>query len=173
MLFRFAAKVEYRKEYPRWAPSDIIDNRRVMELILTKSSDWSYEEEYRLVNIAAPPSSSFLQLHGDFFRLPSGALKSVIMGCEAHHKTIAALIKEVAPDIPIKRAKRIPNLYKLEIVDYLPGWSGRRSVFLTISISCSFPSSSRTNSFRFSNAYFTGPLTVTFAAFDHRQRNRS
>jgi hypothetical protein len=120
MLFRFAAKVEYRKEYPRWAPTDLSDGRRVMELILTKSSDWNYEEEYRLVNIAAPPSSSFLQLHGDFFRLPNGALKSVIMGCEADHQTIAVLIKEIAPDIPIKRAKRSPNLYKLEIVDYLP-----------------------------------------------------
>lgn len=122
LLFRRAGEVEYREAYPRWVPCDINDKPgRVMELILTKSSDWSYEEEYRLISIDAPPSSSFLQLHGEFFRLPNGALKSVIIGCNADHQTIATLIKECSPELPIKRAIRSPNIYKLEIVDYFPG----------------------------------------------------
>ena len=121
MLFGKAGEVVYREEYPRWVPCDINDAPgRVMELILTKSSDWCYEKEYRLISIDAPSSSSFLQLHGDFFRLPNGALKSVIMGCDADHQTIATLIKECTPELPIKMAVRSPNLYKLEIVDYLP-----------------------------------------------------
>ena len=121
MLFSKAGEVRYLKEYPRWVPCDVNDQPgRVMELILTKSSDWCYEKEYRLISIDPPPSSSFLQLHGEFFRLPDGALKSIIMGCEADHKNIAALVKELAPTLPIKRAVRSPNLYKLEIVDYLP-----------------------------------------------------
>ncbi len=119
-LFRSAGEVKYHAEYPRWVPCDINDKPgRVMELILTKSSDWSYEKEYRLVSIDAPLASSFLQLHGDFFRLPDGALKSVIMGCQADHKAIASLIREHAAELPIKHAVRSPNLYKLEIADYL------------------------------------------------------
>jgi len=120
MLFSNACEVVYREAYPKWIPYDINDEpRRVMELILTKAEEWCYEKEYRLVSVDAPPTSSFLHLHGDFFRLPNGALKSVIMGCEADHRTISALIKDCAPDLPVKRAVRSPNLYKLEIVDYL------------------------------------------------------
>lgn len=119
LLFRTAGKVEYREEYPRWVPCDINDAPgRVMELILTKSSDWSYEEEYRLISIDASRSSGFLQLHGDFFRLPDGALKSVIIGCQADHQTITNLIRHNAPELPIKRVVRSRNAYKLEIVDY-------------------------------------------------------
>ena len=70
-------------------------------------------------SIDAPPASSFLQLHGDFFRLPDGALKSLIMGCEGDHRTIGALGKECAPNLLIKRAPRSPNLYRLEI-DHFP-----------------------------------------------------
>lgn len=118
-LFRDAAEVEYRQEYPRWVPCDIHDTPgRVTELILNKSTAWDYEKEYRLVSVR-PPSSSFLQLHGDFFRLPPGALNSVIMGCGADHQTVAALIREHAPELPIKRAVRSPNIFKLKIVDYL------------------------------------------------------
>jgi hypothetical protein len=116
MLFRFARKVQYRDEYPRWVPCDINDKPdRVGELILTKSSDWSYEEEYRLISMDGHP---FLHLCGDFFRLPNGALKSVIIGCEADHRTIGAFIKECVPEMPLKRAVRSPNIYRLEIVEY-------------------------------------------------------
>jgi hypothetical protein len=122
MLFRTAGQVTYREQYPRWVPCDINDTPgRVMELILTKSSDWNYEEEYRLISIDAPPSSNCLQLHGDFFRLPTGALKSVIIGCEADHQTISTLVKQYAPELPVKRVVRSSTFYKLEIVDYLPG----------------------------------------------------
>ncbi|MGA2580156.1 MAG: hypothetical protein ABSH24_29525 [Bryobacteraceae bacterium] len=86
------------------------------ELILTKATAWEYEKEYRLVSVA---SSSFLQLHGGFFRLPPGALNSVIIGCGADHQTIAALIGKHAPELPIRRAVRPPNIFKLKIVDYL------------------------------------------------------
>jgi hypothetical protein len=121
-LFRTAAEVVYRKKYPRWVPCDINDKPgMVMELILTKSCDWFYEEEYRLVSVQTSALNNFQQLHGDFFRLPKGALKAVIMGCEADHKNIGAFIREHAPHLPIKKAVRSPNLYTLDIVDYLPG----------------------------------------------------
>jgi hypothetical protein len=121
VLFSKACEVMYREDYPRWVPCDIDDKRgRVMELILTKAADWLYEKEYRLISIDDPAYSSFLQLHGDYFRLPNGALKSLIMGCEADQKTIGAVVKKWAPSLPIKRAMRLPNRYKLEIVDYSP-----------------------------------------------------
>lgn len=118
-LFSKAAQVVYREDYPHWAPCNINDKPGlVMELILTKSSDWHYEEEYRLVSVQKSTLANFLQLHGDYFRLPNGALKSVIMGCEADHKTIGALMKECAPSLPVKKVVRSSNLYRLEIVDH-------------------------------------------------------
>ncbi len=118
-LFRTASEVVYRKEYPHWVPCDINDRPGlVMELILSKSCDWSYEEEYRLVSVRTSDLSNFQQLHGDFFRLPRGALKAIIMGCEADHKNIGAFIRELAPDLPIKKAVRSPDLYTLDIVDF-------------------------------------------------------
>jgi hypothetical protein len=120
-LFRTAGEVVYREQYPHWVPCDINDKPGlVTELILTKSRDWGYEEEYRLVNVPTSVLNNFQRLHGDFFRLPKGALKSVIMGCEANHKNIGAFIREYAPSLPIKKAVRSPNLYTLDIIDYLP-----------------------------------------------------
>ncbi|HEY6346539.1 MAG TPA: DUF2971 domain-containing protein [Bryobacteraceae bacterium] len=117
-LFRRACEVIYQKEYPRWAPCDIHENPgRVMELILTKSSDWLYEQEYRLVSIETP-APDFLYPIGDFFRLPDGALKSVIIGCEADQRTIAEVVRKCAPSLPIKQAVRTGNLYTLTIADY-------------------------------------------------------
>ncbi len=119
-LFSKAAEVVYREAYPHWVPCDINDRPGlVMELILTKSRDWHYEQEYRLISVQKSTPSNFLQLHGDFFRLPNGALKSVIMGCEADHKAVGALIKECAPNLPIRRAVRSANLFSLRIVDHL------------------------------------------------------
>jgi len=122
LLFSKAAEVVYREVYPHWVPCDINDKPGlVMELILTKSADWCYEKEYRLVSVQTSALSNFLQLHGDYFRLPNGALKSVIMGSEANHKAIGALIKDCAPNLPIKRAMRSANLYSLDIVDHSDG----------------------------------------------------
>lgn len=121
-LFRTAAQVVYREEYPKWVPCDIYEKQGlVMELILTKSRDWAYEEEYRLVSVQTSELTNFQHLHGDFFRLPKGALKAVIMGCEADHKNIGAFIKEHTPDLQISKAVRTPNRYALDIVDYLAG----------------------------------------------------
>ena len=119
-LFSEAGEAVYRLEYPSWAGCDINDEPgRVMELILTKSSDWCYEQEYRLISSDVPLRSNFLQVHDDFFHLPDGSLKSIIIGCNADHRDIARVIKEFAPDLPIKQAVRSPNRYSLEIVDYL------------------------------------------------------
>jgi hypothetical protein len=121
MLFSKACEVMYREEYPKWVPSEFNDEpARVMEFILTKAADWSYEKEYRLISVPPAPSASFLHLHGDFYRLPCGALKSVTMGCEADHKAISDVIKTCDPDLPIKIAVRSPHLYKLDIVAYSP-----------------------------------------------------
>ncbi len=117
-LFRRACEVIYRKDYPRWAPCDIHEKPgRVMELILTKLSDWLYEEEYRLVSIEAP-APDFLCPYGDFFRLPDGALGSVIIGCQADHHAIAEVVRKCAPVLTIKQAVRTGNLYRVTISDY-------------------------------------------------------
>ena len=117
-LFGRACQVTYRPDYPRWVLCDFHDNPgRVMELILTKSLDWDHEEEYRLVSVQAP-AHEFLCTRGDFFRLPDGALRSVIIGCEADHRAIAEVVRKSAPSLPIKQSVRTGNLYKLTIRDY-------------------------------------------------------
>jgi len=112
-LFRNARPVRYRSTYPEWALHDIEEN--ILELVLTKSMDWAYEREFRLI---ASQLTGPLKLHGDFLLLPSGALTCVIIGCEADDKAVASIIKivrEHSESLPIKRAVRAPDRYKLII----------------------------------------------------------
>jgi hypothetical protein len=55
------------------------------------------------------------QLDGDFLPLPSGALESVIVGCEAPVSAVARIVREFDPGLTIKRMVRAPNRYKLEM----------------------------------------------------------
>jgi hypothetical protein len=85
-------------------------------MLVTKADDWDYEEEYRLISIRTPnKNAGYFQADGDFFRLPPGTLKSVIAGCQADYDAITKVVKDYAPGLPIKRAVRLPNHYKLKI----------------------------------------------------------
>lgn len=106
-LFSSALEVVYRAEYPIWIPHQIAARReQSLAMILTKASDWCYEKEYRLISRRLP---------GDYFCLPSGALKSIIAGCEAKYAAISDVVKTHMPALPIKRVVRAGNHYRLEI----------------------------------------------------------
>jgi len=114
-LFLTAKKVLYRSTYPKWVPQAMEQIR--LDMILTKSADWEYEQEFRL--IGTPEGSGHpLKLAGDFLRLPARALESVIIGCSATDETCAAvsnIVNTHAPEIRVKRAARAPNQYQLTI----------------------------------------------------------
>jgi hypothetical protein len=84
-------------------------------MLLTKAEDWRYEDEYRIVGVQFANNAGYLHPEGDYFRLPPGALKSVIAGCEADYAAIATVVQEHVPDLPVKRAVRVPDRYSITI----------------------------------------------------------
>src|ERR1700693_6285270 len=112
-LFRTARPVTYRSTYPEWTLQDTED--QVMQLVLTKSMDWQYEREFRLIGSPSHSDGVPLKLDGDFLHLPPCALASVIAGCRAKFDAIKIAVENCAPGLPIRRAVRAPNHYKLQI----------------------------------------------------------
>ena len=116
--FQCAQKVVYRSEYPAWQPHILLETR-IEEALLTKSSDWQYEEEYRIIarrsNAGGRAGDKVLNSEDGHLTFPSGSLKSVIAGCEADYELITAIVKHYSPGVPIRRAVRHPNHYTLEI----------------------------------------------------------
>lgn len=119
-LFGAAGEVTYLTAHPKWAPHSLA-NGDVTRVLLTKSDDWKYEHEYRVIalgeGIDRPFSADPLIASGGFLTLPNGAIKAVIAGCEANYEQIAQIVRSAAPEIKIKRAAKSPNQYRLEIVD--------------------------------------------------------
>ena len=89
---------------------------QVMQLVLTKSKDWQYEREFRLIGSPSHPDGVPLKLDGNFLHLPPDALASVIIGCRAKFDAIKIAVEKCAPGLPTRRAERIPNHYELQIV---------------------------------------------------------
>jgi hypothetical protein len=119
-LFGSAIKVAYCKDYPKWSAHVLAADPT--QVLLTKSDDWAYEHEYRILglgdSVSRPAEFNMLTLTGGFMSLPDRALKSVIVGCEADFDQIAAIIKTESPGLPIKRAVRSPSQYRLVIEDH-------------------------------------------------------
>jgi hypothetical protein len=114
-LFSEALEVNYRTSYPPWLPHEM--EQIAFEMYLTKSDDWGYEEEFRIIG-GLDMEKEHLNLDGDCFRLPPSALQSVIVGCEAREATynaVANIVNEHAPGLQVKRVVRVPNHYKLTI----------------------------------------------------------
>jgi hypothetical protein len=109
-------KFSMPRNYPLWIPHEFeAQQDRTIEMILTKAEAWGYEREFRLISVPNAPVLSSLRVQDDFFALPSGALKSVIAGYQADYDAINAIVKTHIPDLPVKRAVRVPNHYRLEI----------------------------------------------------------
>jgi hypothetical protein len=114
-LFSEALEVIYRTSYPPWRPDEV--EQIAYEILLTKCADWGYEREFRIIGGLAMEKEP-LNLNGDFLRLPSGALQSVIVGCAASEDTYNAVIRivsEHAPRLQVKRVVRVANHYRLTV----------------------------------------------------------
>ena len=110
-LIEIARPVKYRETYPEWTPQYAEDN--ILDFVLTKSIDWCYEREFRII---ASSMDGPTKLYGNFVKLPTGALTSIILGCESQDQAeVESIVKEYAPNVLMKRAQRAPNHYKLTI----------------------------------------------------------
>jgi hypothetical protein len=117
--FIHAWEVRYQEEYPVFRIDDVKDH---INILITKSNVWRYEEEFRLV---CPRSTDVpghpLAMQGDYLPIGNDSLKSIIVGCQASHRTVTALrvfIQEHAPDVVLRRTVRSLNKYRLMIVDF-------------------------------------------------------
>jgi hypothetical protein len=116
--FRAAHKVQYQTEYPRLLLHD--ENSR-LKILLIKSDDWSYEQEFRLIC----PRFTDLQNHplfmqGDYLPIGPMDLRSIILGCQAGAEsiqTIRRLVEQYAPQVLLRQTRRAPNKYRLTVED--------------------------------------------------------
>ncbi len=112
-------KCEYFDRFPLTKLHENSDAASLSAL-LSKSSAWTYEQEYRLVaqeRGEAVQGADTLLTDNSFLQLPQGALRSVIVGCQSEQDKIRALIQAVAPAVRVRTAVRVPNRFELAIAD--------------------------------------------------------
>lgn len=93
-------KVEYCKEYPQLIPSMDNENENFKEQFFIKSSDWSYEQEYRLI---------LLEATNQVIELDDGVISIVILGCNMsndHKDEILEVLKSRPTPITFLQAKQ-------------------------------------------------------------------
>ena len=109
-------RVEYPPQFPvvRVYSNDRIDSLRPF---LTKAAVWEFEREYRLIaqERCASTAHPTLMTDNNFLQLPETALLSVIVGCQGDYDEVKGLVFAVAPALPVKEAKRVPNRFELRI----------------------------------------------------------
>lgn len=114
-VFSHAQKIFYKPEYPRWL---LHGEKLEMEILQTKSDEWKYEDEYRLIcpTFTEIPDHPLLLRQG-FLGLPHGALTSIIVGCQGDVAAVKKIANKYADGLSVKRAVRTGNHYKLAIQD--------------------------------------------------------
>lgn len=114
-----ARQVVYADKLPL-ANADLMRNPTMLleSSLLTKSREWCYEQEYRILAREEKLDPTFsLATEGEFLRLPPGAITTVIAGARADVATIREIIRRVRPGLPLKRAVQRPHEYGLDIID--------------------------------------------------------
>jgi hypothetical protein len=111
--FGAAIEVEYKTTYPQYSLADETD----ISPLYTKSADWSYEKEYRVIAQEANEAigaGTLMTTDDGFFRFAQGALISVIVGSSATASSVRE-ITELAQGsgILVRTAVRVPHRYEL------------------------------------------------------------
>jgi hypothetical protein len=88
-------------------------------MVLTKSADWAYEHEYRILGRAGEfdpePTQSIPKTQGDFFDLPAGALTAIIAGCKADVDLVRTIVRDSRSPIKLYRAVQGEHAYRISI----------------------------------------------------------
>lgn len=111
-----ALEVQYFAKFPmtRQYSDDLSEN---LLPLLAKSDVWKYESEYRLIvqdAANATPHETLLATNG-FLKLPDGALRAIIVGCQGPYDAVQNLVPKCNAGIPVLRARKVENRYALEI----------------------------------------------------------
>jgi hypothetical protein len=114
-----AWQVQYREALPVLDILELATDKGTFEILVSKSYDWRYEDEYRILardREAPDVTPQFLPItNKEFLPLPQGALTAIIAGCRANLDEIKALVEKHAPGLPVKRAVQAPDRYSLSI----------------------------------------------------------
>jgi hypothetical protein len=113
-----ATKVTYSKAYP---DPDLCDTG--YKPLITKSDDWAYESEWRLIAeerafATAPVPPGALITDNDFLTLPAGVLSSVTIGClasDTSRRQVEHLVRIHAPGVLVRQAALARDRYQLRI----------------------------------------------------------
>ncbi|HYL76118.1 MAG TPA: DUF2971 domain-containing protein [Bryobacteraceae bacterium] len=116
--FRGALEVQYQKEYPKFllhAPGSYLS------MLLTKSDDWMYEQEFRLLCPRfTDVKESPLIMDGNYLNIGASDLTSIILGCQVTDEaalTIQDLVQQYSPHVKVRQARRALNKYHLVVGD--------------------------------------------------------
>lgn len=112
-----ALKCDYLPAFP---VMKLHDNSEAasLSILLSKSDVWQYEQEYRLIaqeRAVAIPGADTLMTDDSLLRLPAMALRAIVAGCQADYDRVRGLVAQVAPQVTVRRAVRVPNRYELAI----------------------------------------------------------
>lgn len=104
-------RVSYREDFPFMPlfPEGLDSIKTMVEMLNTKSPDWSYEDEYRLSRSGASNRP---------FELPHDAITEVILGCRMSMQDREEIIKtldEELPHIRIFQAEISLTAFKLDV----------------------------------------------------------
>jgi hypothetical protein len=112
-VFLNSWEMKYSSMYPSWPPHRM--REFALDMLLTKSDEWAYEKEFRVIGSPDRPDGHPLKLDGDFLKLPPRSLVGILVGCKGDYTEVAKIVEEHAPSLPVKRIVQIPNHYRLTI----------------------------------------------------------
>lgn len=120
-LFGSALEVACLDSYPTF---DITasDEDQNLQPFLTKSTNWSYENEFRLIVSEHPFEFPDVPVaKAGLLTLPKGVLRSVIVGAEmpaSDREIVKTLVSSSKRDVSLKVASLVPNRYEFKITDF-------------------------------------------------------
>ncbi|MFZ0457794.1 MAG: DUF2971 domain-containing protein [Rhodoplanes sp.] len=119
-LFCTAFPVQYALTYPHFFMTDHAGPEQQIAPLLSKSSAWNYEDEFRLISDEKGDPKDTIVTTAGKKDIPSKSLTAVILGCLAPDSTKQSIIQMIAESRhrpALKRAVRMRNQYKLMIAD--------------------------------------------------------
>jgi hypothetical protein len=111
-IFARAHPVKYSGQYPRLNLQDLVENkayRDAAEWMLTKSSVWSYEQEWRILDFEKGPGAK---------KFDPACLSAVILGCripDKERKRVFGWIKNHPTPVKVLQAKKSYPNFRLDI----------------------------------------------------------
>lgn len=112
--FSWALQVRYHRKYPPF----LLHNQQDYGMLLAKSEDWAYENEFRLIGVRSADIPSPMLLDDHYLPIGGNDLKSIIFGCqmeEDEKASIRSIVRAHAPHVATRQAVRAFNEYRLII----------------------------------------------------------